>query len=305
MEHVKVLLIEDNPGDARLIKEMLAEERSVLFDLEWEDNLSKGLKRLTEGGIEVVLLDLMLPDSGGFDTFANTQAKAPEIPILVFTGIDDETLAIKAVHEGAQDYQIKGQVDSNQLVRAIRYAIERKRTEEKMKTYATELEEANRLKDIYTYIMRDDLLKLQKSKLDLNEFFRAVVDHFKPYLEKKNMKLEYLAKDECFAMVNPLIENVFSNLISNAIKYSPQGNKIEANIIKENSYYKIYVKDWGYGIKDEDKEKIFTFQSTDKMRMKGMGLAVVKRIVKLHGGKVWMEDNAEGGSVFYVKIPRD
>jgi len=67
MEHIRVLLIEDNPGDARLIKEMLAEEKSVLFDLEWKDTLSKGLERLAQGEIDVILLDLSLPDSTGFD----------------------------------------------------------------------------------------------------------------------------------------------------------------------------------------------------------------------------------------------
>ncbi len=131
MERIKVLLIEDNPGDARLIKEMLAEEKGVLFYLEWKDNLSEGLKRLAEGGIDVVLLDLMLPDSRGFNTFIKTQAQAPLIPIVVMTGLDDETLAVRAVRKGAQDYLVKGRVDSNLLVRSIRYAIARRIGEER------------------------------------------------------------------------------------------------------------------------------------------------------------------------------
>lgn len=133
MEKIKVLLIEDNPGDARLIKEMLAEARSVSFDLEWKDNLTKGLKRLTEKGIDVVLLDLMLPDSTGAETFAKTHSCAPHVPILVLTGLDDETVAIGAVKEGAQDYLIKGQIDSNLLIHAIRYAIERMRIKEQLR----------------------------------------------------------------------------------------------------------------------------------------------------------------------------
>ncbi len=130
MEKVKVLLIEDNPGDAKFIKEILAEARSVLFDLEWKDNLLEGLKRLTEKDVDVVLLDLMLPDSAGADTFARAYACAPHVPILVLTGLDDETLAIKAVKEGAQDYLVKGHIDSDLLIRAVRYAIERMRIKE-------------------------------------------------------------------------------------------------------------------------------------------------------------------------------
>lgn len=133
MEKIKVLLIEDNPGDARLIKEMLAEAKSVSFDFEWKDNLTKGLKRLTEKGIDVVLLDLMLPDSAGAETFVKTHACAPHVPILVLTGLDDETVAIGAVKEGAQDYLIKGQIDSNLLIHAVRYAIERMRIKEQLK----------------------------------------------------------------------------------------------------------------------------------------------------------------------------
>src|SRR5574341_1120998 len=541
MEKIKVLLIEDNPGDARLVKEMLAEEKNISFEMEWEDGLSKGLKRLDGGGIDVVLLDLNLPDSRGFDTFAKVLAGAPQIPVVVMTGLDDETLAISAVKKGAQDYLIKGKVDSNLLARGIRYAIERKQSEVKLresetryrtlfeqspdgvliidplttiadefnetahrqlgytreefkqlrisdyeaketpqetkyhivnvlrdgkdefetlhrtrdgelrnvlvtvqtiglsgkqvfhcifhditerrqaeealreserrsremlqniqlvgimldvhgnlvfcndyllnltgfrreevigrnwfktfipterqeetrqafnqqlksgiplqyesdiltkkgernlisfnivflrdlghnitgaagvgeditlrrraadalKTYTAKLEETNRLKDLFTDIMHHDLMnplgiiklatdetlcaqtldkgirdkllmirrncdklidmtrsagtyaklesadKLERSKLDLNEMLRAAADKFKPQIQEKNMKLEFLEKDKCYARVNPIFETVFSNLLSNAIKYSPEGKKIELNIIDEGEY---------------------------------------------------------------------
>ena len=89
--------------------------------------------------------------------------------------------------------------------------------------------------------------------------------------------------------------------------YSPAGNKIEVSIIDEKEHCKIYVKDWGYGIKDEDEAKLFTrFLRVNKKGVKGtgLGLAIVKRVVDLHGGKVWIEDNPEGGSVFYLEIPK-
>ncbi len=131
-EHIKVLLIEDNPGDARFIKEMLAEARGVIFDLECTNRLSPGLKRIGTGGIDVILSDLSLPDSYGLDTFADLHAKAPSLPIVVLSSLDDEELAVKAVQEGAQDYLVKGHVDSNLLVRSIRYALERKQAEEQL-----------------------------------------------------------------------------------------------------------------------------------------------------------------------------
>ena len=123
----QVLLVEDNPGDARMIWEMLAEVKGAQFDLKYADRLSTGLERLATGGIDVILLDLSLPDSGGLDTFAKVYAQAPQVPIIVLTGLDDEALAVEAVRGGAQDYLVKGQVNGNLLVRAIRYAIERHR----------------------------------------------------------------------------------------------------------------------------------------------------------------------------------
>jgi signal transduction histidine kinase len=128
---IKVLLIEDNPADTRLIQEMIAEARNIpKLELEHADRLSTGLKRLAKGGIDVVFLDLSLPDSQGLDTLIKLHEQASQLPIVVLTGLADQTLGVKAVQKGAQDYLVKGQVDSNLLVRALRYATERKRAEE-------------------------------------------------------------------------------------------------------------------------------------------------------------------------------
>lgn len=122
---IKVLLIEDNPDDARLIYEMLIGKRGGGFALETRDRLSTGLERLTQGGVDVVLLDLSLPDSSGFDTFRAVRERTGNVPILLLTGLDDEVFAVAAVHEGAQDFLNKDQVSEYVLTRAIRYAIER------------------------------------------------------------------------------------------------------------------------------------------------------------------------------------
>lgn len=127
ISRIRVLLIEDNSGDARLIREILAEVKGALFEIERVDRLSEGLQRMAAGGIDLVLLDLTLPDSIGFNTFSRAHAQDPELPIVVLTGLDDETLAIKSVKAGAQDYLVKGQIDQYLLVRAMRYAVERQR----------------------------------------------------------------------------------------------------------------------------------------------------------------------------------
>jgi signal transduction histidine kinase len=138
-ERIKILVIEDNPGDARLLVEMLTEAEWGPFDLEQANRLSRGLERLAVGDIDIILLDLSLPDSHGFDTFVQVQKKVPQVPVIVLSGLDDEAVAIRAVRGGAQDYLVKGQVDGSLLVRAIRYAIERKQAEEALHKYAERL----------------------------------------------------------------------------------------------------------------------------------------------------------------------
>jgi signal transduction histidine kinase len=145
---IKALLIEDNIGDSRLIREMLSEAKGVSFDLKYADRLQAGLAQLGQGGTDVVLLDLGLPDSQGLETLAKTYSRAPEVPIVVLTGLDDDTLGVQAVNRGAQDYLKKGQVDGELLMRTIRYAIERKRTEERESELQRQLDLSRRLASV-------------------------------------------------------------------------------------------------------------------------------------------------------------
>ncbi len=133
---IRVLLVEDNPGDVCLIREMLAEANETDFALEEAARLSVAHDRLNREDVDLVLLDLSLPDSSGLETFQKIRIHVPSVPIVVLSGLNDETLAVKAVQSGAQDYLVKGQVDSNVLVRSIRYAIERKRAEETIRKLA-------------------------------------------------------------------------------------------------------------------------------------------------------------------------
>jgi PleD family two-component response regulator len=138
----KILLIEDNRGDARLLEETLADVPGVSFKLIWAVRLEHGLRYLQNEEISLVLLDLGLPDSEGFETFKKIHGSVPDVPIIVMTGLNDEKLALEAVREGAQDYLVKGQVDGNVLIRAIRYAIERKKLEIEREKMIEKLQDA-------------------------------------------------------------------------------------------------------------------------------------------------------------------
>jgi MinD-like ATPase involved in chromosome partitioning or flagellar assembly/CheY-like chemotaxis protein len=129
MEHklINVLLIEDNPGDTRLIRELFKEAKGAPAGLVCTDRLSSGLELLEKGGVDVVLLDLSLPDSKGLETFSKVHTLAQALPVIVLTGFDDEELALEAVKDGAQDYMSKGTVTSQSLMRSVRFAVERSR----------------------------------------------------------------------------------------------------------------------------------------------------------------------------------
>jgi sigma-B regulation protein RsbU (phosphoserine phosphatase) len=166
---IAVLVIEDNPGDARLIREILTEETSARFSLEHAERLATGLDRLAAGGIDVVLLDLSLPDGRGLDTFRQAYARAPRVPIIVLTALDDEAVASGTLNAGAQDYLVKNYLNYAILHNAIRNAIERKRAEEESRRAKEAAEAAgqveNQLKDQLLVVLRDELGTTLKSML--------------------------------------------------------------------------------------------------------------------------------------------
>ena len=125
-----LLLVEDNPGDARLLREMLHDQGLHETDLTHVAQLGEAEKHLAENKVDIILLDLGLPDAQGLGAVRRTHAVAPRVPLVVLTGMDDEVLAAQALQEGAQDYLIKGQIEARGLLRALRYAIERKAMEE-------------------------------------------------------------------------------------------------------------------------------------------------------------------------------
>ena len=129
---IQVLLVEDNAADSRLLRELLKEITTAEFELTVSTRVSEAVTKLGAGSFDVVLTDLSLPDSHGLSAFRLLHETASSVPIIVLSGVDDETLAVSAVREGAQDYLVKNRIDAHLLGRSIRYAIERHVAEQKL-----------------------------------------------------------------------------------------------------------------------------------------------------------------------------
>src|SRR6185503_1951947 len=141
-----ILLVEDNPGDALLLKAALRDfNHTPPFELIHVDRLAVAIERTKQERFDAVLLDLSLPDAKGVETVVRMQREAETLPIIVLTGLDDDAAAVEAVRAGAQDYLVKGEIDGRLLVRALSYAIERKRLQEAMRLH---LERITALKDV-------------------------------------------------------------------------------------------------------------------------------------------------------------
>ncbi len=152
---MKVLLIEDNPVDARLTQDLLGEWQADQFELVQVSTLSEGLARLSRDRFDVVLLDLSLPDTFGLCTVTQVLSTSTGSPVVVLSGHDDHNLALQAIQHGAQDYLVKGRGGTDFLARAILYAIERKRTQERL-TYLAQYDQLTGL--VNRTLFRDRLV---------------------------------------------------------------------------------------------------------------------------------------------------
>ena len=141
-EALRILVVEDNPADADLIREILPETGPVSFHVESVARLAEAPRRLQSERIDLVLLDLGLPDSQGLPTLRQFCEAAPNLPVIVLTGTDDNELGVAALQEGAQDYLVKGQINRNLVVRSIRYALERQKLMETLRQARAAAEDA-------------------------------------------------------------------------------------------------------------------------------------------------------------------
>ena len=231
---LRILLVEDNPGDADLILDMLSDTGDVKFQVKTVKRLSEALSQIKNDGINLALLDLGLPDSQGLDTFFKLRAAVPGVAIIILTGNMDQNVAVTAVREGAQDYLIKGQISGSLLVRSIRYALERKQAEAALKEseeqYRTLFEES---KDAIFMTTPEGRF------LDANP---ALIELY-----------GYASKEEMFALN-----------ISTDVFVDPEDRKMYVQILKEKGF----VKNYEHQLKRKDGKILTVLKSTTALRNK-------------------------------------
>ena len=168
---MRVLLLEDNPADARLLKEALSETGETGIQLIHVTRLADAVAHLEADEADLVLLDFSVPDSHGFETFVRARSCAGDVPIVVLSGMQDEDLAVRAVRSGAQDYLVKGQVDGNLLIRAMRYAVERQKSDVALRQSEQALRELANVQTVLAEIGR-----VISSSLQLEQVFDAFAE---------------------------------------------------------------------------------------------------------------------------------
>jgi diguanylate cyclase (GGDEF)-like protein len=176
---INLLLIEDDSADAFLIKRSLSNISRMTIETAYSNCLSDALHRLDGDTTDIIITDLGLPDSQGMDTLVSILKKAPDIPVIVLTGVDDEDLAIEAVRAGAQDYLVKGQIDGNLLARSLRYSMERHRLLQELKAISI----TDELTRLYN---RRGFMVLAHKQLELASRINKLLWLF--YLDIDNMK---------------------------------------------------------------------------------------------------------------------
>lgn len=376
---VKVLLIEDNLAEARLLQEILKETRFQQFRLVHVKRLREALERLKEDDFDAILLDLTLPDSQGLVSLAPLIREAPSVPIVVLTNTNDDELAVEAVRQGAQDYLVKRQVSGELLTRSLSYAIERKQISESLRAVNQVLEnqvqestaelvkakELNQLKSEFVSMLSHDfrsplttillstgLLQNNEQKLTrekkLSHFqlIRSAIKNMdrllseilligkadsgqlqcQPVLLNLELFCHQLVEDIQLSVSENhqvifksdgelreslwdenLLRHILSNLLTNAIKYSPEGGTVKLELIAQKQTVIFRIKDRGIGIPLEEQQELFQpfkrASNVDEIPGNGLGLAIVKRCVEAHEGEISVQSEVGVGTTFTVTLP--
>jgi signal transduction histidine kinase len=377
---LKILLIEDNLAEARLLQEFIKLTKSQNFSLVHVQKLQDGINQLNSEKYDVILLDLTLPDSQGLASIPQLLKQNPSNPIIVLTNTNDEELAIEAVRQGAQDYLVKRHVNPDTLVRSVRYAIERKQFLEQLnqinQTLETQVEEKtaelfksreiNQLKSEFVSILSHDIrnplntillaagllqrhnqgqkndeeinhLQLIRSAiknvsnlldeasligksdsgklfykphiLDLEKLCYELVQQSQLFAQEKQLNLIFTSSQNCFEFLGDetLLKHIVSNLLNNAIKYSPPDSTVLFELIKQEKTVILKFQDQGIGMTETDQKQLFQpFHRGENVGIipgSGLGLTIVKQCVIAHRGEITVNSQVGVGSTFTVTLP--
>lgn len=235
-----MLLIEDNPGNARLIQEMFKEQGAQNVELKHVENMAEAEKYLAVYPVDIILLDLGLPDVQGLEAVRRTRRAAPGVPLVILSGMDDESMAIQAMQEGAQDYLIKGQIEPRELVRALRYAVERKIIEEHL------FEEEERAQ-VTLDCIGDAVISTDISG---NIMFLNQVAEKMTGWQLREVAGQPMAK--AFRIVNASTRKVIQNPMLKASEHNRKGNLPANSVLIQKDGTEIYIEDSVAPIHDHD-----------------------------------------------------
>jgi signal transduction histidine kinase len=356
-EEIRALLIDEDPHDAEHMQRMLADG----FSVDVINHLALVMDQL-EHGYDVVILDLNLPDSQGYDTFEAVEKMSGEVPVIVLTYNSDLGLATRAMSHGAQDYLFKETINSEVMVRSIRYAIERNKLVQEQKAIMRELQRSNAELEQFVYVASHDLQEPLRTVTNYLQLMERTFEHqldpkAKEYIEYAveggnrmreliNDVLAYsrvdtqgkkltpvdmntvvskvltvlkvqIEENKAEIAVDPLptiladesqIIQVMQNLIANALKFhGPERPLIRISSSPGEREWTFSVKDNGIGIAPQYHERVFEmFQrlhAREQYEGTGIGLAICRKIVDGHGGRIWVESEPEKGATFFFTIP--
>jgi signal transduction histidine kinase len=379
MEPLHVLSVEDSDEDFDLVSQSLSGLREPQFMVHREPNLSGAIQYLGSHHVDVALLDLSLPDSTAHQTLVSFRTRAPQVPVVVLTGADSKAQGLRSVQEGADDYLLKSQLQSELLGRTLSHAIERKilvlqrlealKVEREARSKA---EHAVAVRDQFLAIASHELrnplsamhlqiqvlirnlrssqendsfddpilamalgagrqirrfgklidtlldlstiqsgrLRLELSEFLVNDVVRESLELLGPEIESAGCSVVVDAGLPVQCRADRLrLEQVLSNLISNALKYAP-GRPLSISFACDEETVCIRVKDQGPGVARADLERIFslfertTLPSSGNVPGLGIGLYVAREIMEAHGGEIRVESELGRGSTFIVKLPR-
>ncbi len=368
MSPLSILLVEDNPGDARLIQvELCSAGVGPVPDLFIAPTLAKALERLRLASADVCLLDLSLPDAEGVQGLQAISAIAPDLPVVVLTGLDSEHVATTLLREGAQDYLVKGEASGRVILKAAQHAIERKRLELALRESVLAAERANRAKSQFLANMSHELRTPLNAILGFAEIIEqglfgptlpkyaeyahdirmsgrhlldlindvldmAKVEAGKWALQPEPLEVQSLA-EECASLISlkaegagvalglhldpccpslvadrRAVKQVLLNLLSNAVKFTPAGGRVELTASPAEGGLSLSVADTGIGIPPDELPRLMRpFEQVEAAqnanRGTGLGLALSKALVELHGGSIRLDSTPGQGTRVQVTLP--